>query len=172
LWSGAFGGFNQETPGAAYVFTRSGTTWTQQAKLTPNPSLPGDSFGQSVALEGDTLAVGACVFWPGNVGWENMTGSVHVYTRSGSMWSLQQTLTVSDGVLGDNFGGVTLRGDTLVAGAWNADGAVADSGAVYLFTRSGGSGRSRPNWLPATARPGPPPSERPGRSLWTLRLRP
>ena len=45
--------------GSAYVFTRSGTTWTEQAKLTASDGAWGDLFGNSVAISGDTLLVGA-----------------------------------------------------------------------------------------------------------------
>ena len=47
--------------GSAYVFTRSGTTWTQQAKLTASDGAADDCFGDSVALSGDTALVGA--YW-------------------------------------------------------------------------------------------------------------
>lgn len=136
---GAYGGrvppdIDPDTPGAAYVFVRSGTSWSQQQKLTADPSFVGDNFGSSVAIDGDTLAVGECTFYSTHLGWENEDGAAYVFTRSGGTWSQQQKLTASDGMVGDNFGAVALHGDTLAVGAWYDDGA----GAVYLFTRSGG----------------------------------
>ena len=49
----------QRDAGAAYVFTRSGTSWTQQAELTASDAAADDEFGCSVALSGDTALIGA-----------------------------------------------------------------------------------------------------------------
>ena len=54
--------------GAAYVFVRSGTTWTQQAYVKASNTGPSDNFGYSIALSGDTLAVGANLETSGAVG--------------------------------------------------------------------------------------------------------
>jgi hypothetical protein len=113
--------------GAAYVFTRSGSTWTQQAKLTASDAAASDSFGFSVAIAGSTAAVGA-------VG-SNHTGAAYVFTRSGSTWTQQAKLTASGGIAGDEFGySVALSGSTAVVGAINNN---AGTGAAYVFTRSG-----------------------------------
>jgi hypothetical protein len=117
----------------AYVFTRSGQTWSQQQQLRPLGQTPGDASGFTVALSGDTAAIGA-VFasGPGN---EVNAGAVHVFTRSGTTWSLQQRLVPDDLQAGQELGKVVaLDGDTLVAGAYAAD---ASKGAGYVFTRSG-----------------------------------
>jgi hypothetical protein len=119
---------NLQSPGAAYVFTRSGTTWSQQAKLIPADGVNGDSFGYSVALSGDTAVIGA---YQNN----NDTGAVYVFTRSGTVWSLQEKLTASDAAATDQFGrAVGLSGDTAVIGAWFKN---QNAGAAYIFMRSG-----------------------------------
>ena len=92
----------------------SGLTITQQQKLVANDGAPGDYFGISVALDGDTLVVGAYG--------DNDKGSVYVFVRSGSTWSQQQKLVANDGAAGDYFGySVALDGDTLVVGAYGDD---------------------------------------------------
>ena len=93
--------------GAAYVFVRSGTTWTQQQKLTPGDNAAGDNFGTTVALGPDTAIIGSLA---DDVGGNVDQGSAYVFTRSGTIWSEQQKLTASDGAAGDLFGqGVALE---------------------------------------------------------------
>jgi hypothetical protein len=114
--------------GAAYVFTRSGSTWSQTATLTASSAAAGDYFGCSVAASGDTAVVGA-------FGRDGSTGAACVFTRSGSTWSQTATLTASSAAAGDYFGSsVALLGDTAIAGAI---GRNVDTGAAYVFTRSG-----------------------------------
>jgi len=122
--------------GSVYVFTRNGATWTQQQKLIADDGAAGDSFGSTVTLDGDTLAVGA--EWDG-IGANAYQGSAYVFTRSGATWTQQQKLIADDGAYGDNFGtAVAVNGDTLVVGANRATiGANIDQGSVYVFTRSG-----------------------------------
>jgi hypothetical protein len=120
--------------GSAYVFTRSGTTWTQQAKLTASDGEPVDEFGISVAIEGDTAVVGS--HFDGDAGF--FSGSAYVFTRSGTTWTQQAKLTASDAAALDRFGNsVALSGDTAVVGASFGDAAFPDSGSAYVFTRSG-----------------------------------
>jgi hypothetical protein len=119
------GGVNS---GAAYVFVRSGTRWSQQQKLTASDAAPNDDFGLAVALSGDTAVVGA----------EN--NSAYVFVRSGTRWSEQQKLTASDAAAGAGgfFGNsVAVSGDTAVVGAYADVDAGGDSGAAYVFVRSG-----------------------------------
>ena len=122
--------------GSAYVFTRSGTTWTQQAKLTSSDGAPANYFGNAVALGSDTALVGARRV---KVGANTDQGSAYVFTRSGTVWTQQAKLTASDGISGDSFGfSVALSGDSAIVGATFADrGANVDQGAAYIFTRSG-----------------------------------
>jgi len=122
--------------GSAYVFTRSGAVWTQSRKLTANDGAANENFGFSVALSGDTLAVGAS---RDEVGANTAQGSAYVFTRGGAAWALQQKLTANDGASGDFFGfSVALSGDTVVVGAEGGDiGANGNQGAAYVFARGG-----------------------------------
>ena len=118
--------------GSAYVFTRSGTTWTQQAQLTASDGAAGDCFGTSVALSGDTALVGAI---SDDVGANSGQGSAYVFTRNGTTWTQQAKLTASDGAAyGRLWQSVALSGDTALVGATYAGG--LDQGAAYVFTRS------------------------------------
>ena len=120
--------------GSAYIFVRSGATWFEQAKLTASDGSSDDRFGTSVAISGDTVAVGARKDDDNGVD----SGSVYVYTRSGTIWNEQAKLTASDGAAGDNFGiSVAIAGDIIVVGAWYDDDNGVDSGSVYIHTRSG-----------------------------------
>jgi hypothetical protein len=122
--------------GSAYVFTRNGTTWTEQQKLTANDGAANDYFGSSVAISGDTVVVGA--YWD-DFGANPDQGSAYVFTRSGTTWIQQQQLTASDGAAVDQFGSsVAISGDTVGVGAWSDDIlANPDQGSAYVFTRSG-----------------------------------
>ena len=125
-----------DNSGSAYVFTRSGTTWSQQVKLTAADTAADDAFGQSIALSGDTVVIGA----PHDDDKGNDSGSVYVFTRSGTTWSQQVKLTAADGAEGDVFGiSIAFSGDTIVIGADLNDEKALNAGAVYVFTRSGSS---------------------------------
>lgn len=122
--------------GAAYVFTRSGGSWTQQTKLTASDAHDNDLFGNVVALDGDTALVGA----PADDGPGTDRGAAYVFTRSGDSWTEQAKLTASDGENGDELGSsVALDGDTALVGAWREDGSGTDRGAAYVFTRRDGT---------------------------------
>uniref|UniRef100_UPI0026385EFA FG-GAP repeat protein n=1 Tax=Acidovorax sp. TaxID=1872122 RepID=UPI0026385EFA len=147
--------------GAVYVFTRSASTWSQQAYVKASNTGVDDNFGYSVALSGDgnTLAVGAWREDSNAIGINNDetnnsatdSGAVYVFTRSASTWSQQAYVKASNTGAGDNFGwSVALSGDgnTLAVGAWREDSnaiginndetnnSATNSGAVYVFTRS------------------------------------
>ena len=88
--------------GSAYVYTRSGTTWTQQAKLQSSDGMWDDKFGYSVAISGDTLVVGA--YADDEDTYTLNSGSVYIFTRSGTTWTEQAKLTDSEGAANDYFG--------------------------------------------------------------------
>lgn len=130
-------------PGAAYVFTRSGTTWSQQAKLVASNAAAEDFFGESITISKDNnyIAVGA----PGHDNGGGLTGAgaVYVFTRSGSTWSQQAYLQHSDKVYGDEGGrghSVHLSddGEYLIYGTYRKPYATAN-GAAYIFLRTGTS---------------------------------
>ena len=102
--------------GSAYVFVRSGTTWSQQAKLTASDGADYDAFGFSVSVDGDTVAVGAVT---GHSTASVNAGAAYVFVRSGrTSWTQQAKLDASDGADWDYFGwSVSVDGDTVVVGA-------------------------------------------------------
>ena len=122
-----------DSAGAAYVFIGSGSSWTQQAKLTTPDTAAGDRLGISVALSADTAILGA-----------PYVSKAYVFVRDEGAWTEQAKLTASDGAPGDFFGIVALSGDTAVIGADAVDGGcLFDSGAAYVFTRSNGTWTER-----------------------------
>ena len=106
------------------------------ATLVASDGAAFDGFGGSVSLSGDTLAVGVP---SDDVGANVNQGSVRVFVRSGSAWTLQSTLTAADGSASDQFGAsVSLSGDTLAVGVpTDAVGANTNQGSVRVFVRSG-----------------------------------
>lgn len=123
--------------GAAFVYTRSGTTWMQRKQLLASDPNTDDIFGCSVAIDGDTIVVGSR-HWDSAS--EEDCGAAYVFTGSGATWTQQgDPLEASDAGEGDEFGySVSVDGDTLVAGAlwWDAVGGT-HNGAAYVFTRDG-----------------------------------
>ncbi len=136
--------------GAAYVFTRNGSTWSQQAYVKSSATGPNGLFGYSVALNGngDTLAVAEYDADRGK-------GALYVLTRSGGAWSHQARLQASNAERGDSLGyslAISEDGNTIAAGAADEDcmtpgvnptGCDHDqpldnsSGAAYVFVRNG-----------------------------------
>ena len=132
--SAAFDDDDGSSSGSAYVFVRSGTTWTQQQKLTASDAAAGDWFGTSVGVDGDTVVVGS--HYDDDDG--SQSGSAYVFVRSGSTWTEQQKLTASDAATIDWFGRrVSIDGDTIVVGAIGNDDNGSVSGSAYVFVRSG-----------------------------------
>jgi len=135
--SALIGSDGDDTPagdyfGSAYVFRRTGTNWSQEAKLASDDAAAGDVFGVSVSLDGDTGLVGAYG--------DPIGGSAYVFTRSGSNWLQQAKLTADDTAEGDEFGiCVALSGETALIGADGVDIGESgfDAGAAYVFVRSG-----------------------------------
>jgi hypothetical protein len=125
-----------DSAGAAYVFTRTGSNWTQQAKLVAADGESFNDFGAAVALSGDSVVVGSPSAF---VNGENIVGAAYVYLRTGNTWSQQQKLVASDGLAFDSFGNaVAIEGDRAVVAAYQASvGAASFSGAAYAFSRSG-----------------------------------
>ena len=122
---------SQVKTGSAYVFTKPGTGWatdTETAKLTASDSVVTDKFGYAVALDGDTVVVGA-------YGNDSSRGSAYVFTKPASGWddgTETAKLTPSDGRQTHKFGSsVAIDGDTVVVGAENKD--ANDVKAAYVF---------------------------------------
>jgi hypothetical protein len=148
--------------GAAYVFTRSGSTWTQQAYVKASTTHMNDYFGYSVALssDGTTLAIGAAQEASRATGingdqtdtLDSFAGAAYIFTRSGSTWLQQAYIKASNTDSLDNFGcalSLSADGNLLAVGAQHEasnaiglngnqnDNSANQAGAVYVFTRSG-----------------------------------
>ena len=120
--------------GAAYVFTGSGSTWTQQAKIQASDKQASDNFGYSVSIDGDTIAVGAIYEDTGG----SNAGAAYVFTGSGSTWTQQAKLMASDKAADDYFGrSVSIDGDYVIVGATLEDTGGSNAGAAYIYSRSG-----------------------------------
>ncbi len=143
--------------GAAYIFRRSGGGWVQEAYLKASNTDPGDRFGNSVAISGNLVVVGASNeasnSWGVNGDQSNnyrrYSGAVYVFERAGGAWTQVAYLKASNAGASDNFGSsLAISGNYLVVGAQgeasggrgtNADpwdDSALNSGAVYVFKRS------------------------------------
>jgi len=154
--------------GAVYIFTRTGTTWAQQAYIkasnTGNAAQgDGDQFGFSLAISGDgnTVAVGAITEDSGarqingnqSDDMAASAGAVYVFSRTGTTWTQQAYVKTANHDGGDLFGfsvALSLDGNTLAAAAFNESGGgkginppddnkSQGSGALYVFTRQNGN---------------------------------
>ena len=142
--------------GAIYIFTRSGSSWSLQKRIADDSTVTGftattlntnDYFGYSVALDGDTLAVGA--YGDDGSSSNRRYGAVYVFTRSGSTWSLEDEISNTDHSdntgfesntlnRNDYFGeSVALSGNTLAVGAYGDDGSGCSScgSCLYLYQK-------------------------------------
>jgi alpha-tubulin suppressor-like RCC1 family protein len=110
--------------GSAYIFVRSGTSWTQQYNLTAGTDAQaGDKFGISVSISGDSVIIGA-------ESKNSNAGAAYVYVRNGSSWSLQQKITPSGATANDYFGGsVSISGNYAIIGA-------RGDNSAYVFERN------------------------------------
>ncbi|MFN0126082.1 MAG: integrin [Verrucomicrobiales bacterium] len=136
---------SMDDAGAAYVFVRQGTTWTQQAYLkASNPGVD-NFFGSSVAVEGETIVVGAAGEDSNATGVNGnqannsaaWAGAAYVFVRNGTTWTQQAYLKASNTTVDDLFGSVAISGDTIVVGAQTEDSDAFGSGAAYVFFREG-----------------------------------
>jgi hypothetical protein len=156
-----------ENAGAAYVFVRSGTIWSQQAYLKASNPGVNDWFGWSVAFSGDSVVIGAAGEDSSSSG-VNATpneaapeaGAAYVFVRSGAQgapaWSQQAYLKAANPGVEDNFGwSVAVSSDSVVIGASGEDSsssgvnstpneAAPEAGAAYVFVRNGAQGA--PAW--------------------------
>jgi hypothetical protein len=126
--------------GSVYIFTRSGTSWSEQAELNASDAQAGDNFGYSVSIsnDGDKVIVGAA---NEDTGGSN-AGAAYVFTRSGASWSQQAKIQASDKGANDKFGtsvSISNDGDTAIVGAYGEDTTAGEAGSAYVFTRSGAS---------------------------------
>jgi hypothetical protein len=140
--------------GAAYVFRGEGRDWRQEAKLLPADAAALGELGKAIAIEGDTVVVGAeGAGHPRDVG--QFSGAAYVFGRQGGSWKEQATLLAEDRKAADRFGNaVSIHGETIVAGAHFADPAGLGSGAAYLFRRVNDQWRQEAKLVPKEAAAG------------------
>ena len=124
--------------GAAYVFVRSGSDWTQEARLVPGDPLDYARFGSAVCVSGDTALIGANGD-DDDAGYR--TGSVYVFTRSAGVWSETAKLTAPDAASNDYLGtSVVITGNHALVGAPGHQSSTGlEGGAVYVFRGAGTS---------------------------------
>ncbi len=147
--------------GSVYIFFYNGTTWNQVQKIDHFTGGPGDQFGYSVCMRGNTVIIGAPY---DDIGGNNSQGSADVYGYNGSIWVFQDRLTAADGAVTDNFGfDVSVDGVYAFAGAPFDDVTPnADQGSVYQYFFNG------TNWvfqLKLTNTVGPTAGDRFGTSV-------
>lgn len=119
--------------GAAYVFRRSGSTWTEEQKLVAADGAASDYFGYSVAIDGSLALVGAS----GDDDATTNAGSVHEFLHDGSTWSAGARLLASIATPNDGLGGaIALSGPMAVIGASHAATPISAAGAAFAFRRS------------------------------------
>jgi len=123
--------FELVSPGAAYIFTNKGGTWTHKASLIAANPQEYDLFGVSVAIDDDYAMVGSPGAGAYGSGGPN---SVYLFARDGEIWTLRDTLTFGETALDDRFGAsVALSGNYGLVGApgtyWNTD----YPGAAYIY---------------------------------------
>lgn len=127
---------NGDAAGAAYVFTNSGGTWTEAAKLTASDGAAGDSFGFSVATSGDFILVGAYADDDGGI----ESGSAYLFERSGSSWNEVDKVVPVDAGEQDKFGwNVAMSDEYAIITAYEDDNNGTDSGSAFVFERDGRS---------------------------------
>ncbi|UAY53158.1 FG-GAP repeat protein [Ferruginibacter albus] len=126
------GFFDNNSLGAAWVFTRSDGVWTQQEKLLANDATGFPSQGRSVALSyhGDTAIVS------GEHNGKNNEGAAWIFTRSGTIWTQRAKLTANNTIGSSNFGRsvhISYDGNTAIAGGYHDNNSI---GAAWIFSRA------------------------------------
>lgn len=163
--NGIEGDNSAPSAGAAYVFVRTGTSWSQQAYLKASNTEAVDFFGWAVTIDGDTIAVAAASKSTSLSGEASSTtgingdetdngapgsGAVYIFLRTGTTWTQEAYIKASNAEEGDHFGAsISLSSDTLIVGApdedsdagagagGQADNSAPSAGAAYIFTRNG-----------------------------------
>ncbi len=122
--------------GSAYVFRFNGTSWVEEQKLTASDEAAGDYFGGSVAVDAETVIVGADSH---DCESKSDCGSAYIYRFNGTSWVEKQKLTASDAAVADYFGvAVSVSGNTVVVGAYGGNCVAGfNCGSAYVFRFNG-----------------------------------
>ena len=131
--------------GQAWIYTRSGSSWSQQAQLTQPSGAVNYGMDAKINKDGTYAIVGD---------WTHGSdeGRVHVWKRTGTNWAIETILTSSDLATGDRFGeflDINDAGDYVAVGATYDDDAGTTSGSVYIFTRSGSTWSQQAKLVPS-----------------------
>ena len=139
--------------GSAYVFVKDGNTWKQQAKLVARDTARSDGFGEVVAIEGDTIVVGAPGHTHGDI---RFAGAVFVFGRQGEGWVEGAKIIAEDAAKSDRFGvAAAIHGDTIIVGSTlNDAGRGKDAGAAYIFVREGNAWKQQAKLIGDDSRAG------------------
>ena len=126
---------HEDIKGAAYIFNRTNSLWSQQAKIQSSDIQNYDRFGYSVAISGDGLyaIVGAMQESP------NARGAAYIFKRTDSAWAEQAKITASDKQDYDTFGwavSISRDGSYAIVGARGEDTGQTNAGAAYIFNRT------------------------------------
>lgn len=129
---------NANSKGGFYVFTRSGSAWSQQQKIVPLDAQPGDAVGTAVALTADgTMALVSALY---NAEKGQNAGTVYVYTRSGTTWQVQQKLYAPVTYQADGYFGRSVAlsedGTTVLIGQGAVVGTPNNPGYVLYYSRA------------------------------------
>lgn len=124
--------------GEVFVYTRSGPQWSQSAAITAPLSVSDGDFGESVALSGTTLIVGAPGDWLNNA--NTQPGTVYGFTQVNSSWYLQNAVQPTGIGVHDLFGfSVAMAGHTMIAGAPNNSTNGTNAGMAWIYVLSNGT---------------------------------
>lgn len=129
---------NGPQSGAAWVYEQMGGVWQPGTKLTPQDGSANayDEFGWSVAVDGDTVVVGARY---DQASFNYNAGSAFVFERSGGVWTQTARLTAADGGALEEFGGMVAVSDTTLAITSRVDSQEGEAaGSIYIFDKVGG----------------------------------
>lgn len=134
--------------GAIYIYDWDGDRWVFSAKMRNSVNASTSSFGQVVAIDGDTIVVGT----PEDSSPRD-AGAIYVFERIGGTWTEQARLRPSNVQGGAKFGtAIAVDGTRIVVGAPREDGANENEGAVYVFERKDGVWQETGKVAPAQAR--------------------
>ncbi|OPY75771.1 MAG: hypothetical protein A4E65_03453 [Syntrophorhabdus sp. PtaU1.Bin153] len=124
-------------PGAAYVFARKGDTYVLDAKLSAPDPVAGAEFGRAVAIQGNTVVVGARFATTDGV---ERAGAVYIFRKIKSVWMFEAKVTSDNPTAEDNFGrALVLADNRLIVTARKEEAPVLDAGAAYVFEKRGGA---------------------------------
>ncbi|MBC8416211.1 MAG: hypothetical protein H8E11_07260, partial [Candidatus Cloacimonetes bacterium] len=127
---------NGNASGSVYIFKRNGSSWIQQAKLTPDDGAEWGFFGCSVCISDKYTVIGSFGDCENGI----HSGAAYIFKRNGNSWNQQAKLTASDGTAHDNFGkSVSIFDNYAIVGAPEDDDNGNASGSAYIFKRNGSS---------------------------------